>query len=423
MMQRNRPQYSTLRRSPAVRLRLVGGKKWFSSDAARTWLGICLGACMGACAGEPALVRAALRCPHPSTDFGTTWEGTLLRAEFELEVGSDPVRILETETDCGCTLTRIERLCKGAERQGYELGDELPAGTRLVLAAEVDTRGKRGRAPRKVHLIVRPSPASIDAVEDERVTLTMWSDVQPWLVSDPARVPILKAMKGEGAQTYFRVRQVDGEAFALRPSRRGLPPWVHVSVQEGEKRLTEHRVDVDIDRETPRLTRSYGVFLESDVENLQSPTAEDGTHAPFSLVQEVSIQVHGQVGLQPPSLSFGVVRSGQTVARTVRVKSYDASFRLEEPQVSLQPLKRDEPFYLTDSASIRARPVGSENAWDVELTLSGLDARIRGNFFARLLVETGHPALPQLEASVSGVALGSKRFGTTPQGADSGRGG
>lgn len=378
---------------------------------------------MSACTGEPAVVRAALRCSDPSTDFGATWEGTLLRAEFEIEVGACPVRILETETDCGCTLTRIERLLAGAQRQGYELGKELPAGTRLVLAAEIDTRGKRGRAPFKVHLIVRPSPATIEAVEDERLSLTMWSDVRPWLVSDPARIPILTAMEGEGARTSFRVRQVEGEAFALRLSSKGLPPWVHVSVQGAEERLTEHRVDVDFDREMPLLTRTYGVFLESDVENPQSPTAEDGTHAPFSLVQEVSIQVHGQVGLQPPSLSFGVVRSGQTVARTVRVKSYDASFRLEEPQVSLQPLKRDEPFYLTDSASIRARPVGGENAWDVELTLSGLDARIRGNFFARLLVETGHPALPQLEASVSGVALGSKRFGTTPQGADSGGGG
>ena len=289
----------------------------------------------------------------------------------------------------------------------YELGEELAPGTPLVLDVEVNTRGKRGRTPRKVHLIWQQAQGP-----PQRMQLTVHSDIRPWLVAEPHAQALVVAREGEAAETSFVVRQSEGEAFALSATRQGLPPWVQVEVEprsaEGD-RAREHHVTVRFDGSAPRGIRGYGVRLEADARNPEGYVDPASGEKPFfSLLHEVSIDVRGPVGLRPPSLTFGAVRPGQIVSRTVRVESHDPGFTLEEPRAQLQPLKRDEPFYLADCASIRARPAG-EGAWDVEVTLAELDARIQGNFFARLVIETGHPDLPELEASLMGVALAPAR--------------
>ncbi len=377
--------------------------------------GLLLGG-LGSGCGEPRPVPL-LGCAEPSVDFGQTWEGTILRHTFELEVGNVPMRILDTETDCGCTLTRI----KEADGSVYQLGDELQPETSLWMDVEVNTRSKRGRAPRNVRLVAQASRSGSaqdstgdspreSAGEPERLPFTVWSDIRPWLVADPNPLGTLSTIEGEPAEASFRVRQADGLAFPLAPSRKGLPPWVHVTATPGTEAATEHRVDVRFDESAPRGVRGYGVLLETDVVNPDGPRTAEGEPVCFSLLHGVSIDVRGPVALRPPSLTFGVIRPGQIVARTVRLESHDPAFEMPEPRVLLEPLKRDEPFYLTDCTSIRTRPAG-KNAWDVEVTLSELDSRIQGNFFARLVVETGHPKLPKLEASLMGVAVGTTRIG------------
>jgi len=355
-------------------------------------LACALAAC-GAHGSETALA-GPLRAPAAAVDFGPTWEGTILRHSFQLEVGSEPLRILETETDCGCTLTRLQGV--GGP---YELGEELAPGTPLELDVEVHTRGQRGRTPRKVRLLWQEAGGP-----PRRSELTVHADVRPWLVAEPPPGAPLVTREGRAVEASFVVRQLEGEPFGLRASSKGLPPWVEVRVDPGT-RSARHEVGVRVTGAAPRGIRGYGVTLQSDREN-PAGFVDPGTGEPacFSLLREISVEVRGPVGLRPPSLSFGAVRPGQVVSRTVRVESHDPDFELAEPRAVLAPLKRDEPFYLADSASIRARAAG-EGAWDVEVTLDGLDERIRGNFFARLVIETGHPDLPELEASLMGIAL------------------
>jgi len=342
--------------------------------------------------GRPA--SAALHVSSETVDFGPTWEGTILRHSFHLEVGPEPLRILESESDCGCTLTSIQ--CADGP---YELGRELAPGTPLVLDVEVQTRGKRGRTPRKVQLVWQKADGP-----PQRSRLTVYADVRPWLVAEPPPGAPLVTREGQAVETSLVVRQLEGEAFSLRASRKGLPPWVEVLVEPGT-RASRHQVRVRVTGDAPRGIRGYGVTLESDRKNTAGfVDPETGELPCFTLLHELAVEVRGPVGLRPPSLSFGAVRPGQVVSRSVRVESHDPGFTLAEPQALLAPLKPDEPFYLADSASIRARAAG-EGAWDVEVTLDGLDARIQGNFFARLLIETGHPDLPYLEASLMGVAV------------------
>jgi hypothetical protein len=97
----------------------------------------------------------------------------------------------------------------------------------------------------------------------------------------------------------------------------------------------------------------------------------------------------------------GLGRAAETVAKSVRLESFDPAFTPDAASAHLEPLERGGPFPLGRTAQVHLRPAGS--ACDIELVLAGLDSEVSGTFLARLVVETGHPALPRLEALVRGV--------------------
>lgn len=379
-------------------LRRPGPSRGVRSRATLALLGCWAGACGPARPAGPALVVA-----DPVADLGAAWEGARLAHEFLLTSGGDtPVAIVDRRADCGCTVARLERLGPGGERAPYVLGEPLAPGERLAVPVEVETRGRPGRTPRTVHLVQEHGAV---------LALSVVADVRPWLVAEPASLPPLSVPEGRSGEVRFAVRQAEDRPVALRASRAGLPPWVEVEVtpagpgtDDGRARRFDVRVRVTAD--APRGTRGYAVRLETDEPVPGAPPLEDGTPPVHHLLVELAVEVLGPVSLRPPSLGFGVVRPRETVSRTVRLTGHDPAFELPEPRARLEPVRRDEPFPLAAAASLRTRRVAGENAWDVELVLSDLDESLRGNFLARLVVETGHPRLPELEASVLGVALG-----------------
>lgn len=343
-----------------------------------------------ACGRGASPSDSLLACAEPTVDLGAVHEGSVVEHAFAVEA-LGPVAVTEVGSDCGCSVARLEReTADGPE--AYALRSVLEAGERLQVIARYDTRGRRGQSVRTIQI-------ATDRGEPLRLSWT--ADVRPWLVVEPAELAFQRVREGQGAECAFRVRSVTGETMALRATRRALPPMVSLELRpraaDGEGRASEWECVAHLAVDGPLGTFSWPLEVESDV---PAPGAEG---RPFSIAPPWSVQVVGPVALTSPSLDFGLMEPDEHLRRSVRIECFDADFDWTAPEARLEPLRPDQPFPLARTASVRVLPVPGLEAYDVEVTLDGLDREIAGNFLARLVVETHHPRLPRLEALVRGV--------------------
>ena len=341
----------------------------------------------------------ALRVTEPRFDFGVVSEGQVLEHEWRLTVRA-PVRVREAKSDCGCTLARLELERRGAAST-YDLGTPLVPGDVLRVNARYDTVGRSGPSTRSIQL----------ALSEGLLTLALAADVRPWLRQEPALLTFTRAREGEGSECTFRVTSLTGEAFGLSATRRALPPWVTVALAPETEpgavpaRAASWHVLAKLAPEAPRGTYNYALELETDVP-IPGPAGSGASPRHHALAPLWPVQVVGPVALSRPSLEFGVVDARETVAQSVRLEGFDAAFRPAAVQARLAPLRPQDPFPLGRTAQVHVRP-GPE-ACDIEVVLAGLDREVTGTFLARLVVETGHPGLPELEAIVRGTCSPSE---------------
>lgn len=345
------------------------------------------------CERQPGEQTAGpLAAAQPMLELGRVFEGRILEHEWELRVHA-PTAVSAARTDCGCTLARLER-GGPAGRLAYELGAPLAEGERLFVSLRYDTRGRRGPAPRAVTLSLAGGGV---------LALTLAADVQPWLLVEPDELSFQRVLEGQGAECAFEVRSVSGTPFHLRATRLALPAWVELELApvgpDADGRARLWRARARLGSAAPRGTFHYPLELASD-EAIPHAGVEGGERF-FSVAPGWRLQVVGPVALSSPSLDFGLVRANETVAQSVRLESFDPGFIPDAATAHLEPVRAGEPFPLGRTARVRTRPDG--RGCDIELVLAGLDGEVGGNFLARLVVETGHPALPRLEALVRGV--------------------
>lgn len=344
-------------------------------------------------------VLGPLSVVEPRRDFGRVFEGQLLAHEWRLEV-RQPLAVGAAKTDCGCTLARLERGA-GAARSPYTYGEPLAAGEELLVSVRYDTRGRRGPTERAV---------TLSLADGGVFPLHVAAEIQPWLLFEPDALEFLRVLEGQGAECAFQVRSAAGAAFRLEATRSALPPWVTLELQPespgdgGRARLWSGRGRIGA--EAPRGTYSYPLELVSDVvipaHASQAASLGDAVEPrTFSIAPTWTLQVVGPVALSSPTLEFGLVRAEETVAQTVRLESFDPAFTPGNASAHLESLKPDEAFPLARTARVRTRLAG--RVCEIELTLAGLDAEVAGTFLGKLVVETGHPGLPRLEALVRGV--------------------
>ena len=328
---------------------------------------------------------------------GRSWwrrvfEGRILQHEWELEVVL-PTAVSAAKTDCGCTLAQLERTGP-AGRLPYEFGAPLAAGEHLHVNVRYDTRGRRGPAQRAVTLSLSGGGG---------LALTLAAEVQPWLVVEPEEFPFQRVLEGHGAECAFQVRSVPGEPFGLRSTGIALPPWVTVELTpeepDAQGRARTWRAHGRLGPEAPRGTYHYPLELVSDV--VIPDSRGDGAERSFSCAPGWRLQIVGPVALSSPNLEFGLVRADETVAQSLRLESFDPAFTPDSAAAHLEPIQAGEPFPLGRTARVHTRHAGK--SCDIELVLAGLDGEVSGTFLGKLVVETGHPALPRLEALVRGV--------------------
>jgi len=336
---------------------------------------------------------AALRVAEPRVDFGVVREGEVLEHAWRVEVRR-PARVSAVRTDCGCTVARLELERDGVARP-YEPGTALLRGDILGVSARYDTLGRSGASARAIHL----------ALPEGVIDLALAADVRPWLRCEPPAPEFVRLRQGERAETSLRVFSLSGEPFGLRATGRALPPWVALDLApEGPTaggRAATWRVRAELGSEAPRGMFTYALELETDV---PIPAhAGEASERRFGLAPVWSLQVVGPVALSRPDLEFGLVAGREAVARSLRIEGFDAAFRPGAVRAHLEPVHAGEPFPLARTARVHLRP--GEGVCEVEVVLDGLDPEVSGTFLARLVVDTGHPELPELEALVRGTRL------------------
>jgi hypothetical protein len=340
------------------------------------------------CAPAPVQAQGGLEFEAAARfDFGRVFEGAVLTHEWRL-TARGALLVRETKSDCGCTVAGLTRESAGVERP-FQAGETLAPGEVLRVKASYDTRGRIGPAERTITLLTG---------QDGVVPLRLAADVHRWLVCEPDTLPFLRVLEGESREVAFEVRSLGGEPFGLAPTGRAIPPALTLTptalAPDASGRSNRWRVVARLGADAPRGTHSYPLELASDV-------PIPGTERVHTVAPAWNLQVLGPVALSSPNLEFGLVGAGETVAKSVRLESFDPGFVLAEPRARLEALRKDEPFPLGATAQVHLHARGA--AYDIEVTLAGLAPEVQGNFLARLVVETGHPRLATLEALVRGV--------------------
>jgi hypothetical protein len=220
------------------------------------------------------------------------------------------------------------------------------------------------------------------------------------------------------------VVSADGSAFRLSHSGRGVPPQITVETTpigargSGESSAWEARVTLGPD--LPLGLHGYPIELVAVPGEGASWTTGDSDEITISPL--LTVRVVAQVSLNPSSLSFGRLSPAETVARTVRLYCHDPGFTLEKPQARVLALRPEADAALPEVAQVTVLPVPGENAWDIQVLLSDLEGRFEGTFLGRLVVSTGHPEQPEVEATINGFLPLTTGTGSTPGAARPGPG-
>lgn len=352
--------------------------------------------------GKPATPLAELDLPERRHDFGQVWEGSVVSHEFQLTAsGDEDLSILRVSADCGCTIASLAIEDPDGSRRPYEYEEPVPPGTRFVLRVDFDSRGREGLQQKRIKLFAN--------VPNGMRTVELSAAVSRFLLVEPLYASLGEMSVLDERDVEFRVSSADGTLFGLRHTGDAVPPEVKVHLEpvspNAEGRARSWEVRAKFGPGLPEGLRSWPVDLETDLEN---PTAafrdgESGERFPHGVAPLVHASVLGPVSALPPTLSFGVLRGDEVVAKTVTVEGHDPDFTLPEPTVTVAPIREGAPCPLADTLGITIRPVEGENAWTVEVLLDGLSPEVERSFLARLIIETGHPEVPRLEVSLSGM--------------------
>ena len=247
--------------------------------------------------GLPAAARAGdwtdVVFPERTHDFGTVARGSKVRHSFKLvNTTSQEIHITSWKTKCGCTDVKV-----GAR--------DVPPGTQTVIEAVIDTTNFNG--PKSSGLILfldKPTVASVDL----GITCFIRSDVMlnpgqvDFGVVNRSKEPKLDlSLNYSGATPNWAVTDMVtmSDHIVAKLTEQGRSPGGGVNYQ----------LSVTLKPSAP-----VGIFKDEITVKTNDPTAR-------SIPVSVSAVVQSNVVVSPSVINFGTVKSGQTLQKTVLVRS------------------------------------------------------------------------------------------------------
>jgi hypothetical protein len=356
--------------------------------------------------------KPRLDVDQPEHDFGSAIEGERLTHVFKLTSSGDADLVINSaKPTCGCTVAKIAVLDSAGNQTAYEMGNPIPAGTSLELTARLDTKNKHNVASSKINIFCNDPR--------QTVTLGLKAMVDTYFNVNPSALSFGEVSLSDVVTKSLTVSGKQPGPFKLNLEGRTTPPGMKIELRpenpDAEGRAEQWHVDVTIGPDAREGNLGFPVQLQSDEEVKGAPKVDGGEVPHYGVTAMVTAQVRGPISWEPQYISFGLVRPGQVMPRTMRVETFDPEFKFDADTLSLEvvgPSKEKPEFPWKDYFSHVVRPSEDGKAIDVELTLDGLPEDAEGSFQGQLLIKTGHPAKPEIGVLFSGVCrLGVNNVG------------
>jgi hypothetical protein len=334
-------------------------------------------------------------------DFGAAIEGEKLAHTFVMKSnGAADLVITNAKPTCGCTVAKLEVKKADGSMEVYKFGDPLPPGTELKLLAELDTKNKHNQASSKINVYCN-DPRTI-------VTLGLTARVDTYFQITPNALQFNEMSVADTGEKTVQVTGKKPGGFLLTLEPKPLADGMKVELlpiePDAAGKAMRWDVKVTLGPGCREGNLGYPINLRSDEQVTGAQPDKDGKIQTYGAAVMVTARIQGLISFDPQYLSFGLVRPGQVVSRSLTLKSYDPKFTFAEPKIRLVgPSDQKPEFPYTSSFSQRVTPSADGKSLTVELTLNGLAESVDGSFQGRMMIETGHPQKPEVQVLFSGV--------------------
>ena len=138
----------------------------------------------------------------------------------------------------------------------------------------------------------------------------------------------------------------------------------------------------------------------------RSPLRRQASRTTLSAGTSVSfppaVMATGMVSAEPAFITFGMVRPGEPVERTVRLEAHDEFLLTSEIPWTLEGLQGQE-FPFADVFQVTLEPTEEGRAADLKLRVEGFPDDLSGSFGGVVKLALGHESMPELLVRFSGV--------------------
>ncbi|HKX45941.1 MAG TPA: DUF1573 domain-containing protein, partial [Planctomycetota bacterium] len=343
--------------------------------------------------------------------FGAIVQGAQVEHTFRARsTGEHDLVIHSTKTSCGCSVPRTELVGADGARTPYTFGTPIPPGTELELTVRLDSAGKRGKLHSQITVYCN-DPRS-------QVALRLEADILPFLeISPNAYVNFGRVFANEQREGRLTVTSPVVERFLLSVRQEGLPEFVQVELvpkdADAEGRASSWEVVGRILPGAPESpNNNWPVQLETDVPIESAPALPDGTRRVQSATVYLVAEVAGLVSARPNYVSFGLVRAGARIERTVRIEIVDEAFTPGAMPVRVVSRNPAEQALFEQAIATELTTVEPGRVYELRVTLGDLPDGYNQPFGGHLEVQVGHPTRDHLAIAFTGVARGDV---TAPQ--------
>lgn len=347
-----------------------------------------------------------------STDtinFGKVMQGDVLTHKFSMQSsGEEDLIIKQAKPTCGCTVAQIMAQDGEGQMVPYQYGKPLPPGRKIEIGATLHTQNKRGHAGSKINIFTNDPRG--------QTILSLEADVEPFFTVNPPSINFQTLSQKDTATDKLTVTTAKGQRVKLNAAKDNLPQGLKVDLkaldEDAEGKATRWELVATAGPGLAEGSLAYSVQLKSDLGIPGGEKMPNGALPTYEVQATVMARVTGAISFNPQFVSLGLIRPGQTMARTVRITSHDSDFKLSAPEISIQGRDTTEWEYSKNFNAV-VRPVANENAVDVEVTLNGLPDTLAGSFSGMLVIKLGHPDKPEIKIPITGVCRGAAAVPST----------
>ena len=298
-----------------------------------------------------------IQVENPLFDFGSATEGTMVHHTFKIKnAGQGRLVITHVKTSCGCTAAQPSK-------------NTLAPGEEAQIGVGFDTRFQKGHQ-------VRTVTAFTNDPDNAQAIMTMQGVVKQQVAATPAQVAFGKVKQGTEISREVTISDLTDRK----------EPFVVSSVSNSNPAITVSR--------EKRSDGKPGAILKVSLTKNMPPGPFDDTVKLVTNRIPVQIDVFGTVtgdlSVDPPQVSFGIVPRGQDAVRIIKLTNQGGK------PVKVMGISSDA---IAVTASSEPVGDGKEYKITVELHRGTPDGQVHGN----LKVKTDDPEQQTLNVPFYGI--------------------